>query len=138
MNDQAERPIGIVVSGGVIRAQIFRNLVGTDGAGNQLVVNGQPYSQRHTDGIVVSALDPTETTSNALIKDNIVGGMRFGIVAQGPGVSNTIIQGNNVGVSKDRASKVPNVVFGILVTREDAIPSSATGSRIRPSQRATQ
>ncbi len=108
-------PVGIEVGAGVQGARIERNLVGTNGVGNQLVIDGILYREEKTDGIVVSSMTPAEEVAETLIKDNVIGSMRYGIMLRGSGVHDTRVEGNAIGVSKDRAGAVPNDV-GVLVT----------------------
>ena len=118
MNDLAEDPDprAIVVGFGVLGAKIERNLVGTDAAGNQIVL-GQPYTEPVTDGIVVLGT-AAEPTPDALIKDNVVAAMRHGIILRGAGVHHARVETNLVGVAKDGTTAVPNAGVGILVTDE--------------------
>jgi len=111
----AKEASAIEVGAGVQGARVERNLVGTDGDGNQLVIDGILYREEKTDGIVVSAITSTEGVGETLIKDNVVGAMRYGIMLRGSGVHDTRIEGNAIGVSKVRMGVVPNGV-GVLVT----------------------
>lgn len=107
--------VGIEVGAGVQGARVERNLVGTDGVGNQLVIDGALYREEKTDGIAVSSMASAEEVAETLIKDNVVGAMRYGIMVRGGGVHDTRIEGNAIGISKDRTKAVPNYV-GVLVT----------------------
>jgi hypothetical protein len=112
----------IEVRSGVFAAKIARNLIGTDADGNGMVVGGVPYRSL-ADGIVVRAPgeDPDKRTSiRTEIKDNVVGAMFHGIVLDGVGVTETHVEGNSVGVSRDRASELPNRAVGILVTEQSS------------------
>jgi uncharacterized repeat protein (TIGR01451 family) len=119
MNDQVKDvdPAAIVVGFGVPDAKIERNLVGTDAAGDQMTVFGNPYIEPYTDGIVVLGT-AAEQTPYALLEGNVVAAMRHGIVLRGAGVHHSHVEGNLVGVGMDRTTDIPNHGVGILVTDE--------------------
>ena len=119
LNNLAERPTAIVIGANVIAATIERNLIGTDAAGAQMVIDGVPgYSQPDVDGILVRAPDVTQESPANVIRDNVVSAMGHGIVLQGIGVHHTKVEGNIVGVGKDRTTEIPNGGVGILITEQ--------------------
>jgi hypothetical protein len=105
----------IVAVGGVPNVEIVRNLIGTDASGAQMTVLGQPYRQPRAQGIWFQA-PAAEPLDSAVIRDNVVGAMRNGIVLQGAGVHHAHIEGNLVGVAKDRTTPLTNEGAGIVVT----------------------
>jgi hypothetical protein len=118
LNDLADRPAAIVIGANVIAATIERNLVGTNAAGAQMVVEGIPYSQPSVDGILVTAPDVNQESPANVIRDNVVAAMGHGIVLQGIGVHHTKVEGNIVGVGRDRTTEIPNEGIGILITEQ--------------------
>ena len=108
---------GIVVTNGVTNAEIVRNLIGVGADGKQMVVSGQPHRQSNADGIWFLA-PPGEQSSAPLIEDNIVGAMKNGIVLQGGGVHDARVEGNLLGIAKDRTTPVPNEGIGIVIAHD--------------------
>ncbi len=118
LTDLAERPTAIFIGANVIAATIERNLVGTDAAGAQMVIDGIPFPQPYVDGILVRAPDVNQESPGNVIRDNVVGAVGHGIVLQGIGVHHTRVEGNIVGVGKDRTTEIPNEGVGILITEQ--------------------
>ena len=106
----------ILIGADVVQARVERNLVGTDAVGDLMVDQGRPFTQPDVDGIVVRAFDANGYSPGALIKDNVVGAMGFGIRVEGIGTGGARMEGNTVGVSRDRRTEIPNAYSGILIT----------------------
>jgi hypothetical protein len=116
IDDGEVQPAGIRIGPGVTGAEVLRNLIGTNGSGDRMVVQGAPFEQTAANGIEVRALDPDLPSPDAVIRENTVAAMNFGIVLAGAGVHHASVEGNLVGVAKDRTTAIPNAKVGVLVT----------------------
>ena len=93
--------IGTVIAG---------NFIGTDATGNQAVPNnfGGIAVFNQVQGVLIGG-------TNAAARNVISGNTTVGVYLLGPNVSNTVVEGNYIGLNAAGTAAVPNTFIGIYV-----------------------
>ena len=102
---------GISISGaGTTGNQILGNFIGTNAAGTSALANG-------TDGITIQAGASNNTIGGTTVptRNLISGNTSIGVLIQGVGSTNNIVQGNYIGVNAAGTGPVGNGVHGVRI-----------------------
>jgi len=104
---------GILLDGNGSGTQVFGNLIGTDGSGQNAIPNGE-------DGIEIEGSHESFIGAGFPLNNNVISGnTKSGIHVNGN--STVLIAGNNIGLSKDQNSVISNQENGINLVSADNV-----------------
>jgi len=114
---------GVLINSGPTANTVQGNFIGTDRTGQYSVGNTN-------NGVRIESPGNTIGGTNTAARNIISGNAQYGIYLYGSGTSNTLVQGNFIGVNTNGTSALPNALsgIGIVSAPKNTIGGTNTGA----------